>query len=95
MSEISNDRDRLEAKGVTDASLPYAPPPYSYLFWRIRENGGAVYWDTSSDGTTWTNQAFVADAALFSLEACTVELYAETYGSSLNPGVAQFSVLNQ
>jgi hypothetical protein len=25
-------------------------------YWRIRENGGTVYFDTAPDGSTWTNQ---------------------------------------
>ncbi|MHB8418081.1 MAG: hypothetical protein ACYDCL_08390 [Myxococcales bacterium] len=75
-------------------SLTYAPPPYTYLYWRIREDSGAVYWDTSSDGSTWTNQASVADSALFSLQACTVELYSETYGNLSSSTEAQFSNLN-
>lgn len=31
---------------------------------RIRESGGTVYWDTSPDGSTWTNLASVATTTL-------------------------------
>ncbi len=29
----------------------------TYKFWRIREDGGITYWDTSADGVIWTNRA--------------------------------------
>ena len=28
----------------------------SHKYWRIREASGTIYWDTSPDGSTWTNQ---------------------------------------
>jgi hypothetical protein len=37
----------------------------SYAWWRIRESGGTVYWDTSPDGVTWTNRASIADTTAF------------------------------
>jgi hypothetical protein len=39
---------------TTVGSLTYSATAHAY--WRIRESGGAIHWDTSPDGTTWTTQ---------------------------------------
>jgi hypothetical protein len=37
--------------------LNVAHDPAAHAFWRIREEAGITYWDTSPDGTQWKNQA--------------------------------------
>lgn len=45
------------ANGVTESSLPYIPyDPVQHRWWRIREQSGSIYWDTSPDGSNWTNR---------------------------------------
>ncbi|MCX5601607.1 hypothetical protein OOK29_25995 [Streptomyces phaeochromogenes] len=49
-------------------AIPYDPVAHAYV--RIREAGGVLYWDTSPDGSAWTNRrtetapAWVADPDL-------------------------------
>lgn len=43
--------------GSTDAnavSITY--DPVAHAWWRIRESGGTIFWETSPDSVTWTNQ---------------------------------------
>jgi hypothetical protein len=47
---------------------------------RIRESGGTVFWDTSPDGITWTNQSSVA--AGFAITSLEVILQAQTSGDA-------------
>lgn len=42
--------------------IPY--DPVAHRWWRIRESSGTCYWDTSPDGTNWTNQASAATPAI-------------------------------
>ena len=75
------------------ATLTYSPT--SHLWWRIRESGGTVFWDTSADGVTWTNRASRTVASLFNVTYLRVFFYAETYGpGSATPGVAKFANFN-
>lgn len=60
---------------TTDLSIAYVAATHQYL--RIRGSGGQVYFDTSVDGTTWTNRAQIA--APFSLTALKAQLYSQTY----------------
>ncbi|WP_162463598.1 MULTISPECIES: hypothetical protein [unclassified Mycolicibacterium] len=41
--------------GVND-NTSVAFSPTAHAWWRIRKAGGTIYWDTSPDGTTWTNR---------------------------------------
>src|SRR5690606_20661782 len=41
--------------------LPY--DPVAHLWLRLREGGTNVYWDTSPDGSTWTNRRTLATPA--------------------------------
>src|SRR5690606_37331628 len=41
--------------------LPY--DPVAHLWLRLREDGTNVYWDTSPDGSTWTNRRTLATPA--------------------------------
>jgi hypothetical protein len=47
------------AKGKTDvASMPY--DPVQQRWWQLREAGGTLYYETSPDGTSWTQRAMTA-----------------------------------
>lgn len=55
-------KGRVTRAGVTTDTL-LAGGTYNatnHLWWRMRESGGTVYWDTSPDGLTWTNLGSVA-----------------------------------
>ena len=48
----------------------------SLAWWRIREDSGTFYFDTASDGITWTNQATLADSAVFAGGGSLTSMYA-------------------
>lgn len=64
----------------------------THLYWRIRESAGTTYWDTSADGTTWANQASIADPIVVN------SLYAVIAGTchqiEVNPGTFIFDDFN-
>ena len=75
--------------GFTDASaveIAYSATTHAFL--RLREDGTNVYWDTSPDGTTWTNRRTLASPAWIaaSAEQCAVEMTA-----SRDAGTADFA----
>ena len=83
----------VDGNSTTVASLTYSAT--SHLWLRIRESLGAVYWETSSDGTTWMSHGSVATSSLFDLVALKLQFFVETFGTgNSSPGVAQFSNLN-
>jgi hypothetical protein len=49
-----------------------------HLFLRLREDGTSLYWDTSPDGTTWTNRRTLATPAwiVADAEACALDMSA-------------------
>ena len=71
---------------------PFAYDSVQHAWWRIREAGGTVYWETAPDGITWTSHTSVADATLPPLSLLYAKLYAETFGAGLaTPGTAQYA----
>ena len=65
----------------------------THAWLRIRESGGTVYFDTSTDGITWTNRATNASSA-FAITACTFEVFAGTLASVSNPGALVVDSIN-
>ena len=51
----------------------------THRWWRIREDAGTTYWDTSSDGLTWTNRA--SNANPITLTALTMQFAAVSFGA--------------
>lgn len=65
--------------GYADAgsvNITYSATTHKFL--RLREDGTNVYWDTSPDGSTWTNRRTLATPAWVtaSVETCAVDLSA-------------------
>lgn len=56
----------------------------THAYWRIRESGGTIFWDTSPDANTWTNKASVANP--FAVTAIFPDLGAAAYENETNPG---------
>jgi hypothetical protein len=56
--------------------IPYDPVAHAFL--RLREDGTNVYWDTSPDGTTWTNRRTLASPAWIAtaIDSCALDLSA-------------------
>lgn len=73
---------------VSSASLPYDPDQHRW--WRFREEGGMLYWDTSHDGGQWTNRhAYTAPAY-----AARAGLWFSAYSSAADGGTVLVDNLN-
>jgi hypothetical protein len=65
--------------GYFDAgSVDITYDPVAHAFLRLREDGTNVYWDTSPDGSTWTNRRTLATPAWVtaSVDTCALDLSA-------------------
>ncbi|HSX31297.1 MAG TPA: kelch repeat-containing protein, partial [Candidatus Saccharimonadales bacterium] len=71
-------------------SVPYSVA--AQRWWRIRESGGTVYFDFSSDGLIWT--LFASVVAPFSLGALTAQLAVGTDVTNASTDTAIFDNLN-
>ncbi len=75
--------------GTPDArSMPYDPAQHRY--WAVRHDASddSVHWETSIDGTTWTE--WRVEPRPFAIDVGTVWLGAGTYVSMVAPGIAAF-----
>jgi hypothetical protein len=85
------------ANGVeTDPSfLTYVPATHAY--WRVRQAGTSVFWETSPDGVTYTVQASTATSNVpFSLDSVHVEFNIKAFGTgAASAAPAKYSNLNQ
>jgi hypothetical protein len=56
--------------------IPYSATDHKWL--RMREDGTNLYWDTSPDGTTWTNRRTIPTPAwvLAEVDACALDMSA-------------------
>ena len=58
----------------------------THKWWRIREENGTNYWDTSEDGQTWTNR--YSNATGITVTAVNINLEASCYQNETDPGTA-------
>lgn len=73
-------------------SLPYVPADHAW--WRIRDDGTNVLWDTSADGTVWTQRFSVPESQVPFVTNIRVMFYTEEWGPMASPGEARFQNLN-
>lgn len=78
--------------GGAGADTYIDPYPADSRWWRIRESGGTIYWDSSTNGYTWVNHK--SASVTFSITALTYVISAGTWQSIANPGSAKFDNLN-
>ncbi|NUP15372.1 MAG: hypothetical protein HOZ81_04570 [Streptomyces sp.] len=66
----------------------------THKFLRLRETGGNVYWDTSPDGSTWTNRRTLATPAWVttSVDTCALDLSAHRDAGTADE--AQYDLFN-
>jgi hypothetical protein len=66
----------------------------THKFLRLREDGTNVYWDTSPDGTTWTNQRTLATPGWVtaSVDTCALDLSAHRDAGTADE--AQYDLFN-
>jgi len=76
---------------VTDYSIG-ALNTTTHAWWRVRESGGTVFWDTSPDGLTWTNRASATHG--LDLTAVNLQLLSGYWGTETAPPDALFDNLN-
>lgn len=81
----------LTAAGV-DSIVTTARDDAAMSWWRIRESGGTIFWDTSSDGSSWANRR--NSASTFSVTSVVAELAAGTWQNVASPGTAIFDNFN-
>ena len=60
------------------AAVEITYDPVAHAFLRLREDGTNVYWDTSPDGTMWTNRRTLASPAWIAtaIDTCALDLSA-------------------
>lgn len=76
---------------ASDLSMSYSASVHAW--WRIREDGGTLYWETSSDGSTWVPRRTIATPAALPLDAVRVRLYAGNDGG-MNGGYTYYDNVN-
>jgi len=83
---------RYEKPGMTAdlAVIPY--DPVAHRWWRIREQNGTTYWETSANGMTWTIRAQAPNPV--SITTVDVYLIAGTGSAVMTPGEAHFDNFN-
>ncbi len=82
-------RHRLNST-VTNTNVTYSAT--NMRWWRIREAGGTVFLETSSNATTWTVRRSFAKG--FDLTNLKLSLLAGTFQTIASPGTAKFDNLN-
>jgi hypothetical protein len=85
----------MQYRDSAGTSVNLATVTYSattHAWWRIRAASGTVYWDTSPDGFTWTQQA--SWAATIPLTSMKVILGSGYTGTEPSPGTALFDNFN-
>lgn len=66
----------------------------THKFLRLREDGTNVYWDTSPDGTTWTNRRTLATPAWVTASVDTCALDLSAHRDAGTPDEAQYDLFN-
>ncbi|WP_282790909.1 hypothetical protein [Streptomyces sp. CC224B] len=81
--------------GYTDGaavSLTYDPVAHRWL--RIRETGGSLFWDTSPDGSTWTNRRTLTTPAWVASAVNSLALDLFSYRDSGTANYSEFDNVN-
>lgn len=80
----------LNSVATTHATVTYVPA--THRWWRIREQAGTTYWETATDGKTWTIR--VQRPTPFPPRAVAIGFGAGTSSGVLVPGTARFDNVN-
>lgn len=76
------------------AAVNIAYSPTAHLWLRLREDGTNVYWDTSPDGTTWTNRRTLATPAWITTGIDTVALDMSSHRDAGTVDFAEYDNFN-
>ena len=76
------------------AAVEITYDPVAHAFLRLREDGTNVYWDTSPDGTTWTNRRTLTSPAWIAaaIDICALDLSAHRDAGTADE--AQYDLFN-
>ncbi|OUD04678.1 hypothetical protein [Streptomyces swartbergensis] len=77
-----------------DNAVELAYDPVAHLFLRLREDGTNLYWDTSPDGSAWTNRRTLTTPAWITAdaEACALDMSAHRDAGPAD--YAEFDLVN-
>lgn len=78
--------------GVTVSVFSVAYNASTHAWWRIIEAGGTISWDTSVDGSSWTNRATFLNT--LTLTAMTALIAGVCFQNETNPGIFKWSNFN-
>ena len=78
------------AGSYTSGSFPY--DPVAHKFWRIRESGGTIYFETSPDYSSWAVQS--SNKAITSFSNVRVDVMCYSDGLDPDPGVTLVDNMN-
>lgn len=89
MLRMQSDTAYFDAGAV---EITYSAATHAFL--RLREDGTNVYWDTSPDGTTWTNRRTLATPAWIpaSVDTCALDMSAHRDAGTTDE--AQYDLFN-
>lgn len=82
---------RLRTAGVTN-DTGVTRNDTTMRWWRIRESGGLVFYETSPNGSTWTVRR--ATSVSFAITSVRVKMTAGTWQNVASPGIGIFDNLN-
>lgn len=74
---------QYQVAGVTTTLFSVTYSAVTHLYWRIRESGGTTFWDTSADGSSYINQASVANP--IALTNLFVLISGTSFGVDISP----------
>lgn len=64
----------------------------THLWWRIREASGTTFWETSSDGLSWTAQTSQANP--ITITALSVLIAGTAFSAAVSPGTFKWNNFN-
>ncbi len=68
--------------------------PILHRFWRMREQAGSFYWETSPDGMAWTIRSQTPTSTLAPVDYVYFLIDVYVSGAQMNPGEARYDNLN-
>lgn len=83
-----------EVAGATTTLTSFSFSATTHAWWRIRESGGTVNFETSPDFAAWTTQTTTATSSLFPITNLTVRNGGSCFENETNPGVFLFNSFN-
>jgi len=83
---------RKNVGGVGTSLYSVAFNSTTHKWWKIRENNGTTYWETSTDGLEWSIRHSVTNP--ITMTSLKIELGSGTYQSEVAPGAGKFDNFN-